>query len=321
LTLPKNADIRILAISVADENPQTHPVQPLYDVLPSRNAGTPDFSISAAPKASVSQGMTSTSRILMMPRGSFDSKIKLTVSGLTEGVSARFNPEVATGSSTLTLTAAKSAAPATTTITVSGTSGELSRSVTTALSVTPVLTGTVPVDLSSAYNVSGIYKKGSKFEPSASLDAGGFAFSEETLGPEQVGAEVVFKLGPANVADAVSSKTVDLPADKFASVRILATAVEGNQGNQIFTVNYSDGTSASFTQTLSDWSGDGSAHGESTAAHVPYRLAGDGSIDANPFNLYAYSFSLNPAKQIRSITLPENRNVVVFGITLVPPGK
>ena len=321
LTLPKNADIRILAISVADENPQTHPVQPLYDVLPSRNAGTPDFSISAAPKASVSQGMTSTSRILMMPRGSFDSKIKLTVSGLPEGVSARFNPEVATGSSTLTLTAAKSAAPATTTITVSGTSGELSRSVTTALSVTPVLTGTVPVDLSSAYNVSGIYKKGSKFEPAASLDAGGFAFSEETLGTEQVGAEVVFRLGPANVADAVSSKTVDLPADKFASVRILATAVEGNQGNQIFTVNYSDGTSASFTQTLSDWSGDGSAHGESTAAHVPYRLAGDGSIDANPFNLYAYSFSLNPAKQIRSITLPENRNVVVFGITLVPPGK
>jgi alpha-mannosidase len=321
LTLPKNADIRILAISVADENPHTHPVQPLYDVLPSRNAGTPDFSISAAPKASVSQGMTSTSRILMMPRGSFDSKIKLTVSGLPEGVSARFNPEVATGSSTLTLTAAKSAAPATTTITVSGTSGELSRSVMTALSVTPVLAGTVPVDLSSAYNVSGIYKKGSKFEPSASLDAGGFAFSEETLGTEQVGAEVVFRLGPANVADAVSSKTVDLPADKFASVRILATAVEGNQNNQIFTVNYSDGTSASFTQTLSDWSGDGSAHGESTAAHVPYRLAGDGSIDANPFNLYAYSFSLDPAKQIRSITLPENRNVVVFGITLVPPGK
>jgi hypothetical protein len=131
----------------------------------------------------------------------------------------------------------------------------------------------------------------------------------------------VFKLGPANVADAVSSKTVDLPNEKFASIRILATAVEGNQRSQIFTVNYTDGTSASFTQTLSDWSGDGSIHGESVAAHVPYRLGGDGSTDANPFNLYAYSFSLDSAKQVRSVTLPENRNVVVFAITLVPPGK
>ncbi len=321
LTLPKNANIRVLAISVADENPQTEPVQPLYDVLPSPNAGAPDFSISASPAASVSQGMTSTSRILMMPRGSFDGKVKLTVSGLPEGVSARFNPEFAAGSSTLTLTAAKSAAPATTTITVSGASGELSHSATTALSVTPVLTGTVPVNLSSAYNVSGIYRNGSKFEPAASLDAGGYALSEETLGTEQVGDEVVFKLGPANVADAVSSKTVDLPADKFASIRILATAVEGNQDNQIFTVNYTDGTSASFTQTLSDWAGGGDVHGESLAARAPYRLAGDGSTDANPFNLYVYSFSLDSTKQVRSVTLPENRNVAVFAVTLVPPGK
>jgi alpha-mannosidase len=321
LTLPKNANIRVLAISVADENPETVPAQPLYDVLPSPHAGAPDFSISASSTASVSQGMTSTSRVLVMPRGSFEDKVKLTASGLPDGVSASFNPAITAGSSTLTLTAAKSAAPATTTITVSGEAGEVSHSATEALSVTPVLKGTVPVNLSSAYNVSGIYKNGTKFESAASLDAGGYAFSEETLGEEQVGDEVVFKLGPPNVADAVSSKTVDLPTDNFASIRILATAVEENQGHQIFTVNYTDGTSASFTQTLSDWSGGGHVHGESVAVRVPYRLAGDGSQDSNPFYLYAYSFSLDPAKQVRSVTLPENRNVAVFAITLVPPGK
>ena len=32
-----------------------------------------------------------------------------------------------------------------------------------------------------------------------------------------------------------------------------ATGVNGNQANQTFTVNYSDGTSTSFTQSLSDW--------------------------------------------------------------------
>jgi alpha-mannosidase len=321
LTLPRNANIRVLAVSVADENPETRPVQPLYDVLPSPHAGAPDFSLSAATTASVSQGMTSTSRVLVMPRGSFDGKVKLTASGLPEGVSASFDPAVTTGSSTLTLTASKSAAPSTSTITVSGEAGEVSHSATEALSVTPVLTGTVPVNLSSAYNVSGIYKNGTKFESPASLDAGGYAFSEETLGEERVGDEVVFNLGPPNVADAVTSKTVNLPTDKFASIRILATAVDETQSHQIFTVNYTDGTSASFTQTLSDWSGGGHVHGESVAVRVPYRLAGDGSQDSNPFHLFAYTFSLDPAKQVRSVTLPENRNVAVFAITLVPPGK
>jgi alpha-mannosidase len=33
ITLPRNDKIRILAISVADENPEVKPVQPLYDTL------------------------------------------------------------------------------------------------------------------------------------------------------------------------------------------------------------------------------------------------------------------------------------------------
>ena len=35
IQLPHNDKIRILAISVAEENPEVKPVQPLYDVLPS----------------------------------------------------------------------------------------------------------------------------------------------------------------------------------------------------------------------------------------------------------------------------------------------
>jgi alpha-mannosidase len=37
LKLPQNDKIRILAISVAEDNPETKPAQPLYDVLPSPN--------------------------------------------------------------------------------------------------------------------------------------------------------------------------------------------------------------------------------------------------------------------------------------------
>ncbi len=41
ITLPENDKIRVLAISVADENPEVKPVQPLYDVLPPPAAGAP----------------------------------------------------------------------------------------------------------------------------------------------------------------------------------------------------------------------------------------------------------------------------------------
>jgi alpha-mannosidase len=35
IQLPDNQNIRVLAISVAEENPEVKAVQPLYDVLPS----------------------------------------------------------------------------------------------------------------------------------------------------------------------------------------------------------------------------------------------------------------------------------------------
>jgi hypothetical protein len=221
----------------------------------------------------------------------------------------------------MTLRASASAAPATVTVTISGSSGERAHSATTRISVTPVLSGTVPVSLSSAYNVTGIYTDGSKFEPNASLDGGGYSFSAETIGTEQVGDEVVFKLGPANAPDAVTSRTVTLPAGKFSSLKILGVAVEGRQETQTFSVNYTDGTSSSFTQGMSDWAGGGNLPGESVAVQMPYRLVGDGSKDGNPFNACAYSFTLDGTKTTRSVSLPSNRNVVVLAMTLVPAEK
>lgn len=318
LTLPDNQNVRVLAVSVAEENPRIEPAQPLYDVLPSPHEGTPDFSMSGSSGVSVSQGMTGATDILLLPMGGFGGKVRLTVAGLPEGVRARFDPEMASGRSRLTVTAAKDAAASSQTITISGSDGRVSHKMTLRLSVTPVLTGTVPVNLSSDYNVWGIYEDGARFHSAKSLDDGGYSLSEKTLGSEQVGDEVRFELGPVGAPDAVTSKTIELPEGKFSSLRVLATAVEGGQRRQLFTVNYADGTSKSFTQSMSDWAGAEGVHGESDAVQVPYRLAGDGSTDANPFHLYAYKFPLDGTKQVKSITLPQNRDVLVFAITLVP---
>jgi hypothetical protein len=50
LTLPKNPNVRILAISVANEDTEAKPLEPLYDVLPFPNAGAPDFTLSTSGK-------------------------------------------------------------------------------------------------------------------------------------------------------------------------------------------------------------------------------------------------------------------------------
>jgi alpha-mannosidase len=322
IRLPKNDKVRILAISVAEENPEIKPAQPLYDVLPSPNAGPSDFTMNASSDdISVSQGRSGSLRVITMPRGSFNGTVKLSVSGLPAGVTASFDPTESSGASTITLTATRSAAPASATVTITGVSGELTHSVTSTVAITPVLTGTTPVDLSSAYNVTGIYNEGTKFEPQKSLDGDGYAFSAQQVGAEQVGDEVVFKLGPANAPDMVSGKTITLPAGKFSSLKLLALAVNGNQEMQTFNVTYSDGSSSSFTQNMSDWAAPRKFTGEHVAATISSRIVSDGSKDSRSFYLYAYSFNLDSEKAVRSISLPSNRDVLVFAATLVPAGK
>jgi alpha-mannosidase len=163
-----------------------------------------------------------------------------------------------------------------------------------------------------------MHTDGSVFDPQASLDGGGFAFSAGLLGTSQVWDGVVFNLGPANAADALSGGTIPLPAGNFHNLKMLAVGVEGNQESQVFTVTYSDSTSSSFSQSVSDWYTPNNFNGESPAVVMPYRLMGEGAKDNRTFYLYGYSFPLDGKKVVRSITLSPNRNVVVFALTLVP---
>ncbi len=143
-------------------------------------------------------------------------------------------------------------------------------------------------------------------------------FSERLLGSEQIRDGVIFKLGPAELPDAVTGKNIALPTGKFSSLKILAVGVNGNQELQTFTVTYADGTSSSFSRNLSDWASPRNFEGESAAVSMPYRLTADGSKDSRTFYGYAYSFDFDPTKVVRSFSIPSNRDVVVFAATLVP---
>ena len=93
-------------------------------------------------------------------------------------------------------------------------------------------------------------------------------------------------------------------------------AVNGNQANQTFTVNYADGTTQTFTQSLSDWFSPQNYTGESKAVTMAYRDLANGTKQNRPFYVYGYSFSLNATKTVSSITLPNDANVKLLSVTL-----
>jgi hypothetical protein len=171
---------------------------------------------------------------------------------------------------------------------------------------------TAPQSGSQADNVIGIVANGSHV-PAGGLDNEGYAYSATLLGGSIAWNGSTFTLGAPGTMDAVSGVTLSLPPGNYGAVNLLATAVNGNQPNQTFVVTYSDGSTASFTQSLSDWFAPQRYGGETKVSEMPYRINSSGAESTGPFYLYAYSFAVDAAKTIKSIALPRNRNVVVLG--------
>ena len=126
-----------------------------------------------------------------------------------------------------------------------------------------------------------------------------------------------FFFAPPDRPNAVTSQTILLPRNRFDTLKMLALGVNGDQESQVFNVTYADGTSSSFTQSVSDWYTPEHFQGESEALLLPYRLTGDGERDHREFRVYGYSFPLNDKKTVRTFTLPQNPHVVVLAMTLV----
>ncbi len=166
---------------------------------------------------------------------------------------------------------------------------------------------------SGGYNIYGIYTDGTSFT-TGGLDKDGSAYSSNLLGSSLTWSGTDFTFGPANAPDAYSSETITLPAGQYSTLNVLATAVNGNQTGQTFTVTYTDGTTTTITQSLSDWFTPQSYAGESTALSMAHRDTSSGTEDNRTFNLYGYSFAINSAKTLASVTLPNNRNVVVLAL-------
>ncbi len=176
----------------------------------------------------------------------------------------------------------------------------------------------VAVDLSQAFNAIGIVREGATFGGDSGFDNGGAAFGAKDVGVAVETKNVRFSLGAPGASNIVAaqSNVVALPKGQFASLWLLGAATEGAQRGQEFVVTYGDGTTQTLTQNLSDWYAPQGFPGESRAVKTEGRNMANGARDARPFSLYAYGFALDPGKTVQSLTLPDNPNIKIAGVSL-----
>ncbi|MGD0796811.1 MAG: FG-GAP-like repeat-containing protein [Acidobacteriaceae bacterium] len=95
----------------------------------------PSFTISDSYSVSVGRGNSATSYIYVNPQTGFTGSVSLAASGLPSGVTASFTPNPTTGTSTLTLSASSAASLGQYTVTITGSSGNVTASTTLTLGV------------------------------------------------------------------------------------------------------------------------------------------------------------------------------------------
>ena len=281
-------------------------------------AGYSGFALSGPATVYLNQSATAKATIKISDLGGFQGAVTLTPSTLPNGVTASISGSG--NSQTVTFKAISQSFTGFAPITITGVSGSVSSNFTLTLAVGAAKAGKgngKQVDLSSDFNLNGIYTDGSKYS-TGGLDGSGNSYSSKLLAKLRILDLVECKFGPANQPDAVASngQSIPLPQGTFTGLLLMATGVQGAQSSQTFTINYTDGTSAQFTQSLSDWSAPQNFPGESESVAMSYRNTAAGTKNAGTFNLYAYGFPIDSSKTAQSITLPDNPNVVVLAGTV-----
>ncbi len=281
---------------------------------------SPGFSFSlSAPSLQIPRGTSSSAVVTIVRTGGFQGTVSMTATGLPSGVTFTFGAISASGAIPVTFSASSAAAVGSVSYTLTAVSGSISRSAVFVVNVIAPTAGTSLVNLSPGYNVNALSTDGTAYGGvglDGALNGSATTYSANLIGSQQTIGGTLFYFGAANALDAVSSTTIALPLVTSTSLKLLATALNGAQMQQVFKVTYTDGTSTSFVQSMSDWFVPQGFAGEAVVMKMGYRNNNLGQRDNRTFCLSEYVLSLNSAKTVASVTLPNNRNVVVLAASL-----
>ena len=172
------------------------------------------------------------------------------------------------------------------------------------------------VDLTGHYNTDGISEHGD-FDD-GNFDDAGWAFAGDTLPPAGpatlLGVPFEFPSYAAGRLNTVEARgqTLPLTAGKYDQVELLVSAHHGSHQPQA-TLNYADG-SVNVPLRVTDWA-QSPQFGERIAIAMDHRHDQD-SDTGPPVNIFLRTLPLDPDRELRSIGLPNENRVHLFGVTL-----
>jgi len=174
------------------------------------------------------------------------------------------------------------------------------------------------ISFAQTSNEVGAAADGATFSSAGGLGGTGMSFSATLLGGTLIASGATFTFGATGSNNAIRAigQPIALAPGNYTDLYLLAAATNGNQPNQTFTVTYADGSSQSFTRSISDWTSSQNYTGETIAKTMSYRDQYNGTALAGTCYLYRYDLALDPTRTVAYLTLPNNSNVNLLGVTL-----
>jgi hypothetical protein len=160
------------------------------------------------------------------------------------------------------------------------------------------------------------------------FDGDGYAYSWEAMGNAASGGTrvgstlawngVTFDLDGPNQPNVTwaAGQTIPVPQGDFNTLNLAGAAVNGSQTNQPITLTFTDGSSAVWTQSFSDWCSPQNYGHEAIISTQSYRDTASGGTNQTTNHIYGYSYTIPAGKTLASITLPQNPNVRLLDIQM-----
>jgi hypothetical protein len=274
---------------------------------------SPSFILSSPGILNLGRGASGNVSVGINAQNGFAGNVTFSVSGLPSGVTALWNPNPTTGTSTLTLTTSSSATPGTSTLTITGTSGYLKATTTLSLTVeAPGFTVSGPGYVSLGQGTTGL--GGVSVNPLYGF-TGKVNFSVSGL-PSGVTASF-----SPNPTTNFSSLTLNVSSSAPTGTgTVTVTATSGNiTASTTFTLAIFAPAFSLFTSSLN--LGEGSSGVTQVIVYPQYGFSGkvNLSISGLPTGVTA-SFATNPASSTSLLTLTVAPTAPVGQYTLTVTG-
>ena len=181
------------------------------------------------------------------------------------------------------------------------------------------------VNLSGSYTSWGIANGNTQVANKQGFDGGGYYYYSGNLGSTITWSGATFQFGPVpnskngqNNFVQAKGQSINLPQGDYGWLYLAGAAANGSQQNQQITLTFTDGSTATWTQSFSDWCGPQNYAGETIIQQQPNRVNQVGNVHSQTNYVYGYAYQIPAGKTLASVKLPNNtNNLGILGMSML----